>query len=226
MCSCFFRIIKWDPYYGGSARHTIVDDFQCSAGRSRFRFYMHQGQGLLHPVGIRRAVNHSDFLAIEQQFLPARQHIIKIDNDTSKEKAFFAFRSENGFFAAKITFLAVDRPAQTNLPGGMRGGHIVAIEEQGRFHTCFVQTGEGAGDDPQIFSVAQDPVPDVANHIRFGKNFVCSVRILGEIFLYPAFSLEGNAKLVAFVGQESDSEGTQVGWSRLRLDVLEQPVAA
>ena len=71
-----------------------------------------------------------------------------------------------------------------------------------------------------------EPVPCDLTLYRFGKNFVCSVRILGEIFLYPAFALEGNAKLVAFVGQEADSDGSQVGWSRLRLDVLEQPIAA
>ena len=61
---------------------------------------------------------------------------------------------------------------------------------------------------------------------RFGSNFVCSVRILGEIFLYPAFSLEGCTKLTAFVGQEGESEEEKLAWSRLRLDVLEQPVAA
>lgn len=62
---------------------------------------------------------------------------------------------------------------------------------------------------------------------RFGANFVCSVRIQGEIFLYPAFSLEGNTRLTAFVGQEGESENdSKLAWSRLRLDVLEQPVAA
>ena len=45
------------------------------------------------------------------------------------------------------------------------------------------------------------PVPcDLTIH-RFGKNFVCTVRIHGEIFLYPAFSMDGNARLTAFVGQ-------------------------
>ncbi|HRQ88007.1 MAG TPA: hypothetical protein PLA50_04370 [Bacteroidia bacterium] len=61
---------------------------------------------------------------------------------------------------------------------------------------------------------------------RFGQNFVCSVRIRGEIFLYPAFSLGGAARLTAFVGQESGDAGHMLGWSRLRLDVIEQPVAA
>lgn len=62
---------------------------------------------------------------------------------------------------------------------------------------------------------------------RFGKNFVCSVRVSGEIFLYPAFAMDGNATLTAFVGQERDSKAsTPLTWSRLRIDVLEQPAAA
>lgn len=70
------------------------------------------------------------------------------------------------------------------------------------------------------------PVPCDLTLYRFGKNFVCSVRIHGEIFLYPAFSLDGSAKLTAFVGQEGEGSEMPVNWSRLRLDVLEQPVAA
>ena len=62
---------------------------------------------------------------------------------------------------------------------------------------------------------------------RFRLNFVCSVRVQGEIFLYPAFSMDGNARLSAFVGQEKDGNPEEsVNWSRLRLDVLEQPEAA
>lgn len=62
---------------------------------------------------------------------------------------------------------------------------------------------------------------------RFGSNFVCSVRVQGEIFLYPAFSMDGTARLTAFVGQEKDGKNSEPAvWSRLRLDVLEQPVAA
>lgn len=62
---------------------------------------------------------------------------------------------------------------------------------------------------------------------RFGSNFVCSVRVQGEIFLYPAFSMDGTARLTAFVGQEKDGKDSEsANWSRLRLDVLEQPVAA
>ena len=70
------------------------------------------------------------------------------------------------------------------------------------------------------------PVPCDLTLYRFGKNFVCSVRIHGEIFLYPAFSMDGNARLTAFVGQESEDGNQALSWSRLRLDVLEQPVAA
>ncbi len=70
------------------------------------------------------------------------------------------------------------------------------------------------------------PVPCDLTLYRFGQNFVCSVRVHGEIFLYPAFSLGGAAKLTAFVGQEANSGGDKVGWSQLRLDVIEQPVAA
>ncbi|MCB1204484.1 MAG: hypothetical protein KDN18_09510 [Verrucomicrobiae bacterium] len=61
---------------------------------------------------------------------------------------------------------------------------------------------------------------------RFGQNFVCSVRIQGEIFLYPAFSLGGAAKLTAFVGQEGAQGADKLAWSALRLNVIEQPVAA
>jgi hypothetical protein len=61
---------------------------------------------------------------------------------------------------------------------------------------------------------------------RFGMNFVCSVRVQGEIFLYPAFSLSGTARLTAFVGQESSDAAEKLGWSALRLNVIEQPVAA
>ena len=71
------------------------------------------------------------------------------------------------------------------------------------------------------------PVPCDLTLYRFGHNFVCSVRVQGEIFLYPAFSMNGDATLTAFVGQENDGNSDEnVSWSRLRLDVLEQPVAA
>lgn len=62
---------------------------------------------------------------------------------------------------------------------------------------------------------------------RFGTNFVCSVRVSGEIFLYPAFAMDGSASLTAFIGQEKVGPDEEpVTWSRLRLDVLDQPVAA
>lgn len=70
------------------------------------------------------------------------------------------------------------------------------------------------------------PVPCDLTLYRFGQNYVCSVRIHGEIFLYPAFSLGGATKLTAFVGQEANSGSDRMGWSQLRLDVIEQPVAA
>lgn len=70
------------------------------------------------------------------------------------------------------------------------------------------------------------PVPCDLTLYRFGKNFVCSVRVCGEIFLYPAFSMDGSARLSAFVGQEAGEGSSELSWSRLRLDVLEQPVAA
>jgi len=71
------------------------------------------------------------------------------------------------------------------------------------------------------------PVPCDLTLYRFGHNFVCSVRVQGEIFLYPAFSMDGSAKLTAFVGPEKDDKSEEgVVWSRLRLDVLEQPMAA
>ncbi len=71
------------------------------------------------------------------------------------------------------------------------------------------------------------PVPCDLTLYRFGKNFVCSVRVQDEIFLYPAFSMDGNARFTAFVGQEAaEGEKQPISWSCLRLDLLEQPVAA
>ena len=70
------------------------------------------------------------------------------------------------------------------------------------------------------------PVPCDLTLYRFGKNFVCTVRIHGEIFLYPAFSMDGNARLTAFVGQESEEDNQAMSWSHPRLDVLEQSVVA
>jgi hypothetical protein len=70
------------------------------------------------------------------------------------------------------------------------------------------------------------PVPCDLTLYRFGPNFVCSVRIQGEIFLYPAFSLSGATRLTAFVGQEANGASEKMAWSSLRLNVIEQPVAA
>ncbi len=70
------------------------------------------------------------------------------------------------------------------------------------------------------------PIPCDLTLYRFGQNFVCSVRIQGEIFLYPAFPLSGTAKMTAFVGQEGAADGDKLSWSHLRLDVISQPVAA
>ncbi len=71
-----------------------------------------------------------------------------------------------------------------------------------------------------------EPVPCDLTLYRFGQNFVCSVRIQGEIFLYPAFSLSGTARMTAFVGQEGAAGNDKLAWSHLRLDVISQPVAA
>lgn len=70
------------------------------------------------------------------------------------------------------------------------------------------------------------PVPCDLTLYRFGQNFVCSVRIQGEIFLYPAFSMASTTRLTAFVGQENSPDAGQINWSHLRLDVIAQPVAA
>lgn len=70
------------------------------------------------------------------------------------------------------------------------------------------------------------PLPCDLTLYRFGQNFVCSVRIQGEIFLYPAFSLSGATRLTAFVGQEANGATEKMAWSSLRLNVIEQPVAA
>ena len=70
------------------------------------------------------------------------------------------------------------------------------------------------------------PVPCDLTLYRFGQNFVCSVRIQGEIFLYPAFSMASSTRLTAFVGQEEAPDAGKIGWAHLRLDVIAEPVAA
>ncbi len=44
---------------------------------------------------------------------------------------------------------------------------------------------------------------------KYGPNFVCSSRICGETFLYPAFALPGSPRLTALVGYDS---GAGVQW--------------
>jgi hypothetical protein len=62
---------------------------------------------------------------------------------------------------------------------------------------------------------------------RFGGNVVSSVRIRGEVFLYPAFSMTpSTTPLSAFVGQENVPDAEGVGWSDLQLEVMGLPVAA
>lgn len=44
---------------------------------------------------------------------------------------------------------------------------------------------------------------------KYGRNCVCTVRICGETFLYPAFVIEGAPRLTALVGYDS---GAGVQW--------------
>jgi len=62
---------------------------------------------------------------------------------------------------------------------------------------------------------------------RFGRNFVCSVRIQGETFLYPAYVSDETSMMRAVVGKEKgqDEHGAPT-WNRLCFDVLEMPIAA
>ena len=70
------------------------------------------------------------------------------------------------------------------------------------------------------------PLPCDLRLYRFGINFVCSVWVRGEIFLYPAFSMDGNTRLTAFVGQESDAGLANLNWSGLQLNVMGRTAAA
>ena len=70
------------------------------------------------------------------------------------------------------------------------------------------------------------PLPCELRLYRFGMNFVCSVWVRGEIFLYPAFSMDSNTRLTAFVGQESDGGLAKLNWSGLQLNVMDQTAAA
>ena len=75
-----------------------------------------------------------------------------------------------------------------------------------------------------------DPVACELKINRFGVNFVCSARINGELFLYPAFSVPADASstLTAFVGQENDGSHAMVGWSgaQVKVSAMPEPVAA
>ncbi len=74
-----------------------------------------------------------------------------------------------------------------------------------------------------------DPVSCELKISRYGKNLVCSVRIQGELFLYPAFvASDENAALTAVVGQESDGSNAMIGWTNAEVSspVEPTPVAA
>ncbi len=62
---------------------------------------------------------------------------------------------------------------------------------------------------------------------RFGRNYVCSVSIQGETFLYPAYLSDQASSLRAVIGKEKgqDSQETPT-WKRLQFDVLPLPIAA
>ena len=47
------------------------------------------------------------------------------------------------------------------------------------------------------------PIPCELTIYKFGQNCVCSSRILGETFLYPAFMMEGSHRITALVGFDS-----------------------
>ena len=76
--------------------------------------------------------------------------------------------------------------------------------------------------------VPGEPVPCELSIYRFGKNFVCSVRIQGEVFLYPAFSYDGNTSFTAMVGREKEgNDGAELRISEMKLNIVEQqPIAA
>ncbi|NNE91238.1 MAG: hypothetical protein HKN23_06285 [Verrucomicrobiales bacterium] len=64
---------------------------------------------------------------------------------------------------------------------------------------------------------------------KFGHNCVCSVRVQGETFLYPAFMLDDPASLNALVGIESDNPAVNdhsLTWDSPQLSVSEIEQAA
>ncbi len=52
---------------------------------------------------------------------------------------------------------------------------------------------------------AHETVPVEVLLYKFGQNCVCSVRVNGETFLYPAFMLADPTSLTAIVGHETDN---------------------
>lgn len=58
---------------------------------------------------------------------------------------------------------------------------------------------------------------------KFGPNCVCTARICGETFLYPAFVMEGNPRLTALVGYDS---GAGIQWEEEMLRVTETQAVA
>lgn len=58
---------------------------------------------------------------------------------------------------------------------------------------------------------------------KFGPNCVCTARICGETFLYPAFVMHGNPRLTALVGYDS---GAGIQWDEEMLHVTETQAVA
>lgn len=63
------------------------------------------------------------------------------------------------------------------------------------------------------------PVDCEITLMKFGPNCVCSARIAGETFLYPAFALPYCPHLSAIVGVESDNVRDGIDHSQVRLTV-------
>lgn len=58
---------------------------------------------------------------------------------------------------------------------------------------------------------------------KFGPNCVCTARVCGETFLYPAFVMDGRPRLTALVGYDS---GAGIQWEEEMLRVTETQQAA
>lgn len=70
--------------------------------------------------------------------------------------------------------------------------------------------------------VPHQPVPCELLLYRFGRNCVCSVRVHGETFLYPAFMVDGAPRMTALVGHDS---GEGIEWSHSKLTISESTQA-